>query len=55
MRDRSPFVYLPPDADQRADEAKPTERRVTRRPKATFRWPPDCLLPFLDEGWDPEN
>ena len=55
MRDRLPFVYLPPNPDEPADAANPAERRVTRRPKATFRWPPDCLLPFIDEDWDPEN
>jgi len=22
------------------------------KPKATFRWPPDCLWPFIDHGWD---
>lgn len=55
MKDSLPFVYLPPDPNRHPDEPSPPERGVTRRPKATFRWPPDCLLPFIDEGWDPEN
>jgi hypothetical protein len=23
---------------------------LTYKPKATFRWPPDCMWPFLDRG-----
>jgi hypothetical protein len=24
----------------------------TYKPKAIFRWPPDCLWPFMDDGSD---
>jgi DNA-binding NtrC family response regulator len=28
---------------------------LTARSKATFQWPPDCLWPFIDHGWDSET
>lgn len=37
--------------DTPPDELKPPQP-LTLRPKATFRWPPDCLSPFIDHGWD---
>jgi len=41
-----------PDQDCQTDEKRPKDRRRTARPKATFQWPPDCLWPFIDDGWN---
>jgi len=56
MKSTAPAADFPPDPDQHFDETKPSKRRRTSRPKATFQWPPDCLWPFMDdEGWDTET
>jgi hypothetical protein len=54
MTDELPVADLPPDPEQRAAEPRPPERRVSR-PRAKFQWPPECLWPFVDRGWDREN
>jgi hypothetical protein len=35
-------------ADYLPDDSNPTV--LTRKPKAVFQWPPDCLWPFIDHG-----
>jgi hypothetical protein len=41
------LIELPAyDTDQLPDESKSKE--LTRKAKAVFQWPPDCLWPFMD-------
>jgi hypothetical protein len=42
------------DPDQHPKEQR-TSELLTTRPKTTFQWPPDCLWPFIDRGWDSET
>jgi hypothetical protein len=54
MTSKVPSADLSLDPDQHPEEPKPFEQRRTRT-KATFQWPPDCLWPFMDGGWDSET
>jgi hypothetical protein len=36
------------NSDCLPDDSKP--KPLTRKPKAVFQWPPDCLWPFIDHG-----
>jgi hypothetical protein len=36
--------------DEPPDDKPQKLQVVTRRPKATFHWPPDCLWPFMDDA-----
>jgi hypothetical protein len=36
------------ESDQRPDDEPKKLRVLTYKPKAAFRWPPDCLRPFMD-------
>jgi hypothetical protein len=36
------------ESDKRPDDEPENLRVLTYKPKATFRWPPDCLWPFID-------
>jgi hypothetical protein len=54
MMSRVTLADLSPDTDQHPDERMPSER-PTSRAKVTFQWPPDCLWPFIDNGWDSET
>jgi len=40
------------ESDQRPDDKPKKLQVLTYKPKAIFRWPPDCLWPFLDDGLD---
>ena len=41
------IIELPAyDTDQPPDESKSKE--LTRKAKAVFQWPPDCLWPFME-------
>jgi|GEM_PF-960237 len=40
------------ESDQRPDDKPKKLQVLTYKPKATFRWPPDCLWPFMDDGLD---
>jgi hypothetical protein len=40
------------ESDQRPDDKPKKLQVLTYKPKATFRWPPDCLWPFIDDGLD---
>jgi hypothetical protein len=54
MKNKLPFPDPSPDPDQHPYEPR-TSELLTPRPKATFQWPPDCLWPFIDRGWDSET
>ncbi len=54
MMNRLPFADPSPDPHKHPDERRPSEL-LTTKPKATFQWPPDCLWPFIDRGWDSET
>jgi hypothetical protein len=42
------------DFQKQPEEPKKLEEPTTR-PKATFHWPPDCLWPFIDHGWEDDT
>jgi len=48
---RRPLCDLSPDPDKSPADSNLLERLVTRA-KATIQWPPDCLWPIMDHGWD---
>jgi len=37
------------ESDQHPDDEHEKLQVITYKPKATFRWPPDCLWPFMDD------
>jgi hypothetical protein len=54
MKNKVLFTDPSPDPDQRPNEPRNSELLIAK-PKATFQWPPDCLWPFIDRGWDSET
>jgi hypothetical protein len=54
MKNKVPLTVPSPDPDQHPNEPRKSEP-LTARPKVTFQWPPDCLWPFIDRGWDSET
>jgi hypothetical protein len=51
---QSPVAVVSPDPTQESGEFVASELATTRS-KVTFQWPPDCLWPFLDRGYDPDR
>jgi hypothetical protein len=49
MMKKIPFADPSPDRDDHPGVPKLPEPLATNR-EATFQWPPDCLLPFMDRG-----
>jgi hypothetical protein len=41
------------DSDYLPDDSK--QQVLTRKPKAVFQWPPDCLWPFIDHRSEEET
>ena len=38
------------ESDQSPDDKLKKLQVQTRKPKAVFQWPPDCLWPFMDDA-----
>jgi hypothetical protein len=53
VKGRGMTIEVPSYGSEQPPDSEPKNVQVpTYKPKATFRWPPDCLWPFMDDGAD---